>query len=104
MGSSELGTAWSRLGGLMSQAVHVPDDLAQRLVAEAERRGVSIDEVVTEALIARFPDSGTNYGEDALEAFIGSGCPAGASRSTSTRNGPGWPTPNWTRAPDLGWP
>ena len=57
----------------MSQTVHVPDDLAQRLVAEAEGRGVSLDEVVTEALIARFPGSGASFGQDALEAFIGSG-------------------------------
>ena len=57
----------------MSQTVHLPDDLARRLTAEAERRGISVDTVVTEALISRFPEPGTAQGRDALEAFIGSG-------------------------------
>jgi predicted transcriptional regulator len=57
----------------MSQTVRLPDDLAQRLAAEAERRGVSVDEVVTDALVAHFPEQGTESGHDALEAFIGSG-------------------------------
>jgi Ribbon-helix-helix protein, copG family len=57
----------------MSQTVRVPDELAERLTAEAERRGVSVDEVVSDALTAHFPEPGTGSGHSALEAFIGSG-------------------------------
>jgi thioredoxin reductase len=59
----------------MSQTVHIPHDLAQRLAAEAERRGVSVEEVVvTEVLAAGcFPVRATESRHDALDAFIGSG-------------------------------
>jgi hypothetical protein len=57
----------------MSTTVHLPDDLAERLAAEAARRGISVDEVAAEALAARYPQAGSDRGRDALEAFIGSG-------------------------------
>lgn len=46
--------------------MHVPEDLAARLVAEAARRGVSVDELSADLLAAGLS------GEDPLEAFIGS--------------------------------
>ncbi|HXW81304.1 MAG TPA: hypothetical protein VEJ84_17515 [Acidimicrobiales bacterium] len=52
---------------VMSVTVHVPEDLASRLQAEASRRGLSVDELSAQLLAAGLPD------EDALEAFIGSG-------------------------------
>lgn len=56
--------------------VHLPDDLWERLAAEAARRGTSVDALVAE-MVARHlppaPPAGTTEGEDALEAFIGSG-------------------------------
>lgn len=39
----------------MSQIVHLPDDLAARLQAAADARGVSVEEVAVEAIEARFP-------------------------------------------------
>jgi plasmid stability protein len=39
----------------MSMTVNVPDDLAARLAAEAERRGASVDEVAAELLTAGLP-------------------------------------------------
>ena len=53
--------------------VHLPNELAARLATEAARRGVTVDELVFEALTIRFPDAGRDTGGDALEAFIGSG-------------------------------
>lgn len=47
--------------------VNVPEDLAGRLAAEAERRGVTPDEVAAELLAAGLAR------DDPLEAFIGSG-------------------------------
>jgi hypothetical protein len=47
--------------------VTLPDDVAQRLLAEATRRGTTPDQLAAEMLNAQLP------GEDALEAFIGSG-------------------------------
>lgn len=46
--------------------VHVPQDLAARLAAEAARRGLDVDELSTELLAA-------GLSKDGLEAFIGSG-------------------------------
>jgi hypothetical protein len=46
--------------------LHVPDDLAARLAAEAARRGMDIDELSTELLQA-------GLSADSLEEFIGSG-------------------------------
>lgn len=39
----------------MSEIVHLPDDLAARLQAAADARGVSVEEVAVEAIKARFP-------------------------------------------------
>lgn len=66
----------------MSTIVHLSEELADRLAAEAARRGVSIDELTAELLAA-----GLHAGEDvdALEAFIGSGDsgdPSWAGRDT----------------------
>lgn len=47
--------------------LHVPDDLAAQLAAEAARRGIGVDELSAELLRAGLG------GGDALEAFIGSG-------------------------------
>jgi hypothetical protein len=51
----------------MSQSVRVPDELADRLAAEAARRGISVDELSAQLLSAGLG------GTDALEEFIGSG-------------------------------
>jgi plasmid stability protein len=50
----------------VSTIVHVPEDLASRLTAEAARLGVSIDELSADLIAAGLS------GEDPLEAFIGS--------------------------------
>jgi hypothetical protein len=55
----------------MSLTAHLPEELADRLTAEAARRGVSVDEVAAEALAARYPRAGSDPSYDALEAFIG---------------------------------
>jgi len=52
--------------------VHLPDELARHLEAEAARRGVSVEQLAVEALRVRYgseaaPDSDVY----ALEAFIG---------------------------------
>lgn len=49
--------------------VNLPADVAARLVAEATRRGVSVDDLAAELLATRLPEPT----EDALEAFIGCG-------------------------------
>jgi hypothetical protein len=51
----------------MSLTLHVPEDLAGRLAAEASRRGVSVEQLSAQLLAAGLPP------EDPLEAFIGSG-------------------------------
>jgi len=53
----------------MSVTVNLPEDLAARLEAEAARRGVTVDELVAEAVTARLPGAES----DPLEAFIGCG-------------------------------
>ena len=53
-------------------SVHLPDELVDRLAAEAARLGVSVDELATQALADRFPAPGPEPA-DALEAFIGCG-------------------------------
>ncbi len=66
----------------MSTIVHLSEDLADRLAAEAARRGVSVDELTAELLAAGLP-AGEEV--DALEAFIGSGDsgdPSWAGRDT----------------------
>lgn len=39
----------------MSVSVHLPEELAARLAAEASRRGVSVDELTIELLADRLP-------------------------------------------------
>ena len=51
----------------MSMTLHVPEELASRLDAEAERRGLSVDELSPQLLEAGLPV------DDPLEAFIVSG-------------------------------
>ncbi|MDA8072165.1 MAG: ribbon-helix-helix domain-containing protein [Actinomycetota bacterium] len=53
----------------MASAVHLPDDLAVRLAVEADRRGLSVDELVAELVADRLHTEG----DDPLEAFIGCG-------------------------------
>ena len=53
--------------------VHLPEQLVDRLAAEAARRGISVDDLAAETLSSRFPDQGSDPGRDALEAFIGCG-------------------------------
>lgn len=50
--------------------VHLPDELAGRLAAEASRRGVSVEDLSAELLAAGLA---VDEQVDALEAFIGSG-------------------------------
>lgn len=69
----------------VSTVVHLPDEIAERVAAEAARRHMSLDEVAAEALAARYPVPVSGPGYDALEAFIGSGDsgdPSWASRDT----------------------
>lgn len=64
--------------------VHLPDDLARRLEAEAARRGVSVDAVAVETLEGRFGPTSINSSE-ALDAFVGtfeSGDPEWAGTDT----------------------
>lgn len=51
----------------MKMTVHVPETLGSRLVAEASRRGLSVDELSAQLLAASLRS------DDPLEAFIGSG-------------------------------
>lgn len=51
----------------MTATVHLPEDLAARLRAEATRRGVDVDALSTELLSESLAASGD------LEAFIGVG-------------------------------
>ena len=60
--------------------VHVPEELAQRLAAEAERRHMRVDDLASELV-----SDGLRDYEGALEAFIGagdSGDPDWAERDT----------------------
>ena len=50
--------------------VHLPEQLAGTLTAEAARRGVSVDDLSAELVAAGLP-AGSD--PDPLEAFIGSG-------------------------------
>ena len=54
--------------------VHLPDELLERLAAEAARRGKSVDALVAEMVAKQLPPHlPADAGEDALEAFIGCG-------------------------------
>lgn len=54
--------------------VHLPDELRDRLAAEAARLGKSVDALVAEMVARQLPvRQAADTGEDALEAFIGCG-------------------------------
>ena len=52
----------------MTLTVNLPEKLAARLAAEATRRAMTVEDLVTELVTARLGGE-----EDPLEAFIGSG-------------------------------
>lgn len=54
----------------MTVTVELPGPLAERLTAEAARRGLTVEGLAVEALEGRYGPHTTNG--DALEAFIGS--------------------------------
>ena len=53
--------------------VSLPDELADLVRGEAARRGISVDDLVAEAVAATIPAPPRVAGGDALEAFIGCG-------------------------------
>lgn len=56
----------------MATIVHLPDELARRLEAEATRRGVSVEELTVEVLEDHYDaEAAPATGGDALRAFIG---------------------------------
>ena len=75
----------------MTVNVELPEALAERLAAEAARRGVTVEDLAVETLESRYGREAsarrehTPEGADALEAFIGSfdsGDPDWASTNT----------------------
>jgi hypothetical protein len=64
----------------MPLTVTLPEDLVARAAAEAERRGVSIDQVVAEALVTRLAEAIPAAGTRRHLAF------AGVGASTSGKN------------------
>jgi serine/threonine protein kinase HipA of HipAB toxin-antitoxin module len=70
-------------------SVELPDPLAERLAAEAARRGLTVEELALEAIEGRYgpsrPTEASDDGVDAVEAFIGcfdSGDPDWATTDT----------------------
>jgi hypothetical protein len=68
-------------------SVDLPEPLAERLAAEAARRGVTVEDLALEAIEGRYGPGRSaersGHGVDALQAFIGcadSGDPDWASR------------------------
>ena len=57
----------------MASTVHLPEDLAARLAAEAGRRGLSMDELLVEIVADRLSTVVEPSDPDSLEAFIGCG-------------------------------
>lgn len=53
--------------------VHLPDDLADRLAAEAARRGMSVDDLAAETLAVRFPRTQPERGPRRHLAFVAIG-------------------------------
>lgn len=57
-------------------SVDLPEPLAERLAAEATRRGVTVEDLALEAIEGRYgdlrPAEPTDGGDDAMKAFIGS--------------------------------
>ena len=69
---------------MMMSAVHIPDELVERLTAEAARRGMSVDELAVETLAARFPQEHRESGPRrhlAFVAFGASGQPRGGAEA-----------------------
>lgn len=58
---------------MIMSTVHLPDELVDRLSAEATRRSVSVDDPVAEILSDRFRAFAGAEPQDALDAFIGCG-------------------------------
>ncbi len=56
----------------MSVSVPLPDELAHRLEVEAERRGMTTEELAAEVIREHLPAEGREPG-DALDAFFGVG-------------------------------
>jgi hypothetical protein len=69
----------------MILTLHLPEDLARRLAAEAARRGISVDEVAAEALAAGLEDhqvvAGGAKRRLAFAAIGGSGQARGAAEA-----------------------
>jgi hypothetical protein len=61
----------------MSMTVNLPDDVAARLAAEAARRGVSVEELVAEAVTAHFPAAPPEQPARRRLSFIGIGASGG---------------------------
>jgi hypothetical protein len=57
--------------------MNLPDDVAQPLAAEAERRGFTVDEIVTELIVARFPSEDSERPSPRRLSFIGLGASGG---------------------------
>jgi hypothetical protein len=67
----------------MSMSVNLPDDLARRLTAEAQRRGQGVDQVAAELLAATLPKSSAETSERPSRrrlSFIGIGASGGHER------------------------
>ena len=58
---------------MIMSTVHLPDELAERLAAEAARRGISVDELAAETLSARFPSEESPAGRRRHLAFVAIG-------------------------------
>jgi hypothetical protein len=61
----------------MAMTVHLPDDVARRLAAEAQRRGRDVDEVAAEVLAAGLPP---DTGPPRRLSFLGIGASGGKER------------------------
>lgn len=55
---------------MIVSTVHLPDELVDRLTAEAARRGMSVDELAAETLAARFPEQHPEDGPRRHLAFV----------------------------------
>ena len=65
----------------MSMTVNLPDDVARRLAAEAERRGQEVDQVAAELLAATLPvGEGAEPPSERRLSFIGIGASGGSER------------------------
>lgn len=64
---------------MIMSTVHLPEELVDRLAAEAARRGLTVDELAAEALAARFPEEHPSGGRRRQLAFVAIGA-SGDSR------------------------